>query len=93
MLAAAADPGVPQLSRARTLADLESGALPRGEACDKLLQLIDLLCFIPIFGFNALPGGHLLLHHVVVVARVEDDSIVIDVRDMSTHCVQKVPVV
>ncbi len=45
------------------------------------------------FGLDAAAQLGLLVHHVVVAARVLDDRLVVDVRDVRADLVEEVPVV
>jgi hypothetical protein len=70
-----------------------AGARAGGEAGHEVLELGDLLLLLGVLRLD--PGANLRLghHHVVVPARVGDDGLVVDVRDVGADRVEEVPVV
>ena len=69
------------------------GPRARGKPRDKLLQLRDFFLAIGIVRFDAPANLRLGHHHVVVPADVHDDRLVVDVRSVRAHAIQKVPIV
>src|SRR5512138_358593 len=80
------------LHRADAALDLR-GARAGVEARHELAELLDLLPLLGVLRLDAAADLALLPDHVVVAAGVEDDRLVVDVRDVRADRVQEVAVV
>ena len=63
------------------------------EAPHELLQIRDLVARLGVGGLDTRPRLHRGEHEVVVVARVDLQLLVIEIRDVRAHLVQEMPVV
>ena len=67
-----------------------TGPSTRRKTRDELIQLGDLLLPLRIFSFYSRPDLRFLQYHVVVSARIRDDRLVVDIRDVRANAVQEI---